>query len=160
MRKPPYCSFIDSPIGGLKLEAANTALTAMKFTESPADAKHNHSSTIQLLIKAKKQLNEYFTGDRTTFDLPLQPTGTSFEQSVWNELMKIPYGASITYKQLAQNLGDVNKVRAVGRANGQNPLPIVIPCHRVTGSDQKLIGYAGGIERKRWLLQHEGAILL
>jgi methylated-DNA-[protein]-cysteine S-methyltransferase len=159
-QKTSYSLTIYSPIGPLKLEADDTALTAIKFSVSAADAVANHLPPIDLLEAAKNQLNEYFSGDRTTFDLPLQPTGTPFEQSVWNKLMKIPYGASITYKQLAQKLGDVNKVRAVGRANGQNPLPVVIPCHRVIGADQKLIGYAGGIERKRWLLQHEGAILI
>jgi methylated-DNA-[protein]-cysteine S-methyltransferase len=90
----------------------------------------------------------------------VKPAGTNFQRSVWKKLQDIPYGKTVTYGELAENLGDANKVRAVGKANGSNPIPIIIPCHRVIGADNKLVGYAGGISRKRYLLRHEGAILL
>jgi methylated-DNA-[protein]-cysteine S-methyltransferase len=156
-----YFTLINSPIGKLRLEAAGNELTGVRFLAADKDLSGApDSSTLPLLRKTEKQLGEYFNGDRETFDLPLKPAGTEFEQSVWDELKQIPYGTSITYKKLAQRLGDENKIRAVGRANGKNPLPIIIPCHRVIGKNNKLTGYAGGIERKRWLLQHEGAILI
>lgn len=102
-----------------------------------------------------KQLKEYFAGDRTTFDFPYQYDGTAFQRKVWAELEKIPFGTTISYKELALRLGDVKSIRAAGTANGKNPLWIVVPCHRVIGSDGKLVGYAGGLWRKQWLLQHE-----
>lgn len=108
-----------------------------------------------LLHACAQQLDEYFAGTRQTFDLPLQPQGTEFQQRVWNELTNIPYGETRTYQDLAHALGDPGAVRAVGAANGQNPLWILLPCHRVIGSDGSLTGYAGGLERKRWLLTHE-----
>lgn len=150
---------IDSPIDRLHLTGTDQALTGVYFANNaPKSDKLLEPSAI--LEEAKKQLGDYFAGDLTTFNLPLKYEGTEFEQSVWRELKQIPYGTSITYKELAHRLGDTNKVRAVGRANGKNPLPIVIPCHRVIGSNNKLVGYGGGIERKKWLLRHEGALLL
>jgi methylated-DNA-[protein]-cysteine S-methyltransferase len=153
---------INSPLGKLKLEASESGLTGVGFVSSdeekaPAASEDSNSP---LFRKTKNQLDEYFKGERKAFDLPLEPYGTVFQQSVWKELQQIPYGSSITYKKLAQRLGDQNKIRAVGRANGKNPLPIIIPCHRVIGENDHLIGYAGGIERKRWLLRHEDVLLL
>ncbi|MEO8773808.1 MAG: methylated-DNA--[protein]-cysteine S-methyltransferase [Gelidibacter sp.] len=101
------------------------------------------------------QLNEYFDGKRTQFDLQLNPEGTNFQKKVWNELQTIPFGKTISYLQLSQKLGDVKAIRAVANANGRNPLWIVVPCHRVIGSDGSLTGYAGGLHRKQWLLEHE-----
>lgn len=152
--------YISSPIGVLKLEATDKALTAIKFSDDGQNAVNQPESASAILEKARSQLKEFFNGRRQEFDIPLAPEGTDFEQQVWNQLKNIPFGKSITYTQLAQKLGDSNKVRAVGRANGQNPLPIIIPCHRVIGANNKLTGYAGGVERKRWLLQHEGVLLL
>lgn len=108
-----------------------------------------------LLQKAMQQLEEYFRGNRKQFDLPLNPQGTPFQQKVWNELLKIDYGSTATYLQMAKRLGDVKAIRAAASANGKNPIGIIIPCHRVIGADGKLTGYAGGLHRKQWLLEHE-----
>ena len=103
----------------------------------------------------REQLDAYFAGELETFDLDLDPHGTPFQQRVWDELTRIPYGETISYSELAHRLGDPKLVRAVGLANGRNPISIVIPCHRVIGADGSLVGYGGGLERKRWLLEHE-----
>ena len=101
------------------------------------------------------QLNEYFEGTRKQFDLKLNPQGTDFQKKVWNKLLEIPYGKTISYLELSKQLGDVKAIRAVANANGKNPLWIIVPCHRVIGTDGSLTGYAGGIHRKQWLLDHE-----
>jgi methylated-DNA-[protein]-cysteine S-methyltransferase len=101
------------------------------------------------------QLNEYFEGARTQFDLKLNPEGTDFQNKVWKQLEQIPYGKTISYLELSKQLGDVKAIRAVANANGKNPLWIIVPCHRVIGTDGSLTGYAGGLHRKQWLLQHE-----
>ncbi|ULC59810.1 methylated-DNA--[protein]-cysteine S-methyltransferase [Flaviramulus sp. BrNp1-15] len=101
------------------------------------------------------QLNEYFDGSRKQFDLKINPQGTDFQKKVWNELLTIPYGKTTSYLELSKQLGDVKAIRAVANANGKNPLWIIIPCHRVIGSDGSLTGYAGGLHRKKWLLEHE-----
>lgn len=105
---------------------------------------------------AEKQVREYFAGKRTRFDLPLEPRGTGFERTVWNALLEIPHGETRTYKQIAEAIGRPTACRAVGRANGRNPISIVIPCHRVVGSNGTLTGYAGGLDRKERLLRLEG----
>ena len=104
----------------------------------------------------ESQLREYFSGRRTTFDFPLAPKGTPFQLAVWSALLEIPYGDTTTYAELARRIGRPNAVRAVGAANGANPIPVIIPCHRVIGSNGTLTGYGGGIERKQWLLALEG----
>lgn len=106
-----------------------------------------------------KQLTEFFQGNRQDFSLKLNPQGTAFQQKVWAALLNIPYGRTATYLDIALALGDKNAVRAVGSANGRNPISVIVPCHRVIGANGKLIGYGGGIWRKEWLLRHEGAIL-
>lgn len=103
-----------------------------------------------------RQINEYFAGKRRTFELELAPRGTPFQLAVWNALLAIPYGDTISYAELARRIGKPAAVRAVGAANGANPIPVIIPCHRVIGSNGSLTGYGGGIERKQWLLAHEG----
>jgi methylated-DNA-[protein]-cysteine S-methyltransferase len=114
---------------------------------------------MDVLDRVESQLNEYFGGSRTTFDLPLEPSGTDFQLNVWELLRKIPYGVTTSYGELARRLGDPKASRAVGAANGANPIPIIVPCHRVVGSKGELTGFGGGIERKRWLLEHEGALI-
>lgn len=109
----------------------------------------------QELEPAVFQLQEYFAGNRTNFDLKLNPSGTPFQQKVWNELLQIHFGRTCSYSELAQKVGDIKAIRAVAAANGKNPLWIVVPCHRVIGSDGSLTGYAGGLWRKKWLLEHE-----
>ena len=114
------------------------------------------SSEIPVVLKdAVQQLSEYFEGNRTEFQLKLNPKGTEFQQKVWNALLQIPFGKTTSYQQLTLQLGDPKAIRAVASANGKNPLWIIIPCHRVIGSDGALTGYAGGLHRKQWLLDHE-----
>lgn len=144
--------WMDSPIGGLRLHASAGLLTAIEFGAEP----QGRPAPDPLLDDAQQQLQEYFTGDRRSFDLPLANDGTEFQRKVWGELRRIPFGETASYGEIARRLGYENVIsRAVGAANGANPLPIVVPCHRVVGSDGSLTGYAGGIERKRVLLELE-----
>lgn len=123
------------------------------------DAEQTVSKKIPVVLhEAVNQIQDYFEGKRTTFDLKLNPIGTAFQQKVWNELNKIPFGKTLSYHELSLKLGDVKAIRAVANANGKNPLWIVIPCHRVIGSDGSLTGYAGGLWRKKWLLEHENPV--
>ena len=112
-----------------------------------------------VLARTREQLNEYFARTRTTFDLPLDPAGSAFERRVWDALRAIPYGSTVSYGELARRLGDPRATRAVGAANGKNAIPIIVPCHRVVGARGELTGFGGGLDRKRWLLEHEGAAL-
>ena len=108
--------------------------------------------------RCRMQLDAYFKGNLKKFDVPLNPKGTSFQQRVWNALVKIPFGTTTTYLKLSESLGDTKAIRAAAAANGKNKIPIIIPCHRVIGSDGSLVGFAGGLDKKEWLLHHEGAI--
>jgi len=148
--------YYQSPIGRLKLVEDGDFLREINFAEENGEGGSDHP----VLRETVRQLSEYFEGKRTDFDLPVKPYGTGFQQKVWNMLSDIPFGATITYMDLAKKLGNDRVVRAAGRANAKNPIPIVIPCHRVIGSNGRLTGYSGGIDRKRWLLKHEGSILL
>ena len=150
-----------SPVGRLRLASDGDALCLIEF-ESP---RHpcRHGSDWQeredaVLREARRQLDEYFEVRRRGFDLPLAPRGTGFQQQVWLALRDIPYGETISYAQLARRLDMPTATRAVGAANGRNPLPIVVPCHRVIGADGSLTGFGGGLPTKRFLLQLEGAI--
>ncbi len=140
-----------SPVGTLLLSSDGEALTGLSFRQQ------NEISICELPLfdQVIKQLDEYFEGVRKAFDLPLKNEGTIFQQRVWEEVAKIPYGTSVTYKDLSIALGDMKAIRAVGTANGKNNLAIIIPCHRVIGSDGSLTGYAWGIDKKQWLLRHE-----
>jgi len=144
--------WMDSPIGGLRIRVSAGLVTAINFDASAAGQRVEDP----LLDRAENQLTEYFAGERTTFDLPLAHDGSEFQQKVWSELVRIPYGETATYGEIAQRLGYDSAVsRAVGSANGSNPIPIVVPCHRVIGANGTLTGYAGGLERKQTLLQLE-----
>jgi methylated-DNA-[protein]-cysteine S-methyltransferase len=146
--------WIDSPVGGLRLHASAGLLTMIEFGAEPAGS----PVADPVLDESARQLAEYFAGDRRDFDLPLASDGTEFQRKVWGELRRIPYGETATYGDVARRLGyEPGISRAVGAANGANPLPIVVPCHRVVGSDGSLTGYSGGIERKRTLLALESA---
>jgi methylated-DNA-[protein]-cysteine S-methyltransferase len=151
---------LDSPIGLLGLTATADGLAEIWLggygRAAPAGAGDRDPGGV--LERASAQLREYFAGERTAFDVPLAPSGTAFELNVWALLQRIPAGQTASYGELARKLGDPGMARAVGRANGQNPLPIVVPCHRVIGADGSLVGFSGGLERKRWLLEHEGAL--
>jgi len=141
-----------SPIGLLTAEAYNGQITRILFNDVMEDTEGFHAD---LKVNISLQLDEYFAGQRFEFDLPLEPDGTAFQRKVWEQLHTIPYGQQITYLDLAKGMGNRNLMRAVGGANSKNPVAIVIPCHRVIGANNRLIGYAGGIWRKKWLLQHE-----
>jgi methylated-DNA-[protein]-cysteine S-methyltransferase len=150
---------IDSPIGELTLASDGEALTGLYMTEQrhrPAlpDAGARDDA---VLAAARRQLAEYFAGERREFELPLRPAGTEFQRSVWAALREIPYGETAGYGELARRLGRPSAARAVGLANGRNPLAIVVPCHRVIGAAGALTGYGGGLERKRYLLELERA---
>lgn len=147
---------LDTPIGILRLFSDDKSLKKIQFSKG----KPVFFSNNPILLSASDQLTAYFTGHRRKFDLPLDPDGTGFQRRVWSALQQIPYGSTVTYRQLSERLGDPQALRAVGKANGSNPIPVIIPCHRVIGADNRLVGYSGGIERKKWLLKHEGALLL
>ncbi|WP_233842401.1 methylated-DNA--[protein]-cysteine S-methyltransferase [Dyella sp. 2HG41-7] len=149
-----------TPIGTLLLAADANGLREVwfetgKHKKEPDAAWKRDPSKLRF---ARKQLEEYFAGERTVFDLPLHPLGTDFQVTVWKALAKIPYGATISYGELARRIGQPQAVRAVGAANGRNPLPIVLPCHRVIGSDGSLTGFGGGLPTKRFLLAMEDRV--
>jgi methylated-DNA-[protein]-cysteine S-methyltransferase len=147
-----------SPLGPMRLAAGDAGLVEIAFLrEGWAPASHWRERSTELLRQTRRQLDEYFAGARRDFDLPLAAQGTGFQQRVWAELRAIPYASTASYVDIARRLGDAKAVRAVGMANGRNPLGIVVPCHRVIGADGSLTGYAGGLERKRALLELEGA---
>ena len=143
--------FINSPLGTTKIVGDENGISQISFLEEEVISK-----TIPNELKvAITQINEYFSGTRTDFDFRINPNGTDFQKKVWQELLNIPYGKTISYLDLAKKLGDPKVIRAAASANGKNPLCIVIPCHRVIGTDGSLTGYAGGLWRKKWLLEHE-----
>jgi methylated-DNA-[protein]-cysteine S-methyltransferase len=149
---------VPSPIGPIRLTEAGNALTGvfmLKHKHGPAGFSPEERGDSPLLEEAARQLAAYFDGTLTKFDLPLVPEGSDFQRQVWDELRRIPFGETTSYMELAKRIGDTRHVRAVGAANGRNPISIIIPCHRVVGSDGSLVGYGGGLERKRWLLDHE-----
>lgn len=139
-----------SPIGTLTLVASDAALIALKLADDGLPERAN-----AIVKDARAQLDAWFSGRRRRFELPLAPRGTAFQRRVWQALAEIEYGATTSYAELARRLDKPNAVRAVGAANGKNPLPIVLPCHRVIGSGGALVGYAGGLPAKAWLLAHE-----
>ena len=152
--------YVDSPIGRLMLTSDGTALTGL-FMEPSRKAPHPADGWVEdlgvpPLAATVRQLGEYFAGSRREFDLPLRFEGTAFQRRVWQELTEIRYGETWSYGQLARRIGNPSASRAVGLANGRNPISILVPCHRVIGADGSLTGYGGGLERKRWLLAHEG----
>jgi len=150
-----YSYHLSSPVGALRLVADDQGLREVSFAEEDLPREPAEPPT-PLLAQAAEQINEYLAGKRHAFELPLAPVGTPFQQRVWAELRRIPYGQTVTYATLARRIGDALAVRAVGRANGANPLAIVLPCHRVVGTGGHLTGFSGGLARKQWLLRHEG----
>lgn len=159
-----WTHFLDTPLG--VLEAAFDAkgrLKLLSFTpdlDRAAEPRPEPPHVTQSFAFLGHQLDAYFKGQLRTFTVPLDPDGSAFQQRVWGMLLQVPYGKTTTYADLARHLGDPKLTRAVGGANGHNPIPILIPCHRVVGADGSLTGYGGGLPRKRWLLGHEGALLL
>jgi len=156
-----YERSFDSPLGRLRLLATDEALVGLYFPEhTPAPAIEAQSAPGEhaILDRVAGQLEAYFSGRRRRFELPLAPAGTEFQREVWAALVTIEPGTTATYAELAARIGRPAAVRAVGAANGRNPISIVVPCHRVIGSDGRLTGYAGGLARKRWLLDHEAGL--
>jgi len=145
-------AWLESPVGPLLLEEEDEALVRLAFLEQPPV---DSCSPSPLLEVAKRQLSEYFRGARQHFDLPLKPSGTPFQQKAWQALQQIPYGETRSYQQQALAFGGAQYARAVGSANGRNPIAIIIPCHRVIGKNGALTGFAGGMDRKHLLLQLE-----
>ncbi|WP_421803745.1 methylated-DNA--[protein]-cysteine S-methyltransferase [Flagellimonas sp.] len=144
-------AYVLTPIGIAELIGDENGLASITVLGSKKP-----KGTIPAVLKdAVEQLEEYFEGNRTVFELQLNPSGTDFQKKVWEALLQIPFGKTISYLELSKQLGDVKAIRAVASANGKNPLWIVVPCHRVIGTNGDLTGYAGGLHRKKWLLEHE-----
>lgn len=150
-------AYLQSPLGVLEIKGDIEGLASVVFLDPKMEMDFS-SETPSVLVNAISQLSEYFKGDRIKFDLKLAPEGTDFQKKVWSQLQQIPFGKTQTYQQIANQLGDPKVIRAAASANGKNPIAIIIPCHRVIGSDGSLTGYAGGLHRKKWLLEHESPV--
>lgn len=145
----------NSPVGNLIIESEDNSITRIGFWKETCGT----GSLTPVIEQCLHELEEYFSKGRKFFTFNLDFRGTEFQTRVWHELLNIPYGTTISYEELAIRLGDVKSIRAVGLANGQNAIAIVVPCHRVIGKNGNLTGYGGGLENKQWLLEHEGAVL-
>jgi len=148
-------AIINTPVGLLEIKGSIDGLSSITYLneEKPVSTK------IPLVLQETvSQLNLYFKGELDTFTVILQPQGTDFQKTVWNKLLEIPFGKTANYLEIAKRLGDPKVIRAAASANGKNPISIIIPCHRVIGSDGSLTGYAGGLHRKKWLLEHESPV--
>lgn len=152
--------YFKSPLGVMKISVENVQMTGLDFvkSETETDEISDSEEDMALADLCITQLQDYFEKKQDKFDLPLSYKGTDFQKKVWNELLKIPYGQTISYQELAIRLGDPKCIRAAASANGRNPFAIIVPCHRVIGKDGSLTGYASGLWRKQWLLELEGAL--
>lgn len=149
--------YYNSPIGILEIGGTDNDIISVNFLETNPDRVPPASPLLENCIQ---QLDEYFLHKRQKFELPLMPQGTSFQKRVWGKLQEIPFGTTASYLDIAKRIGDPRAIRAVGGANGKNPIAIIIPCHRVIGANGKLVGYGGGLWRKEWLLRHEQSVML
>ncbi|MCX6267208.1 MAG: methylated-DNA--[protein]-cysteine S-methyltransferase [Bacteroidetes bacterium] len=148
-------AFLKTPIGHLEVTGTENGIRTLYFLEFRVKPQ-----PVPVCLRACiRQLEEYFHGTRLTFDLKLDMQGSPFQLKVWNELLHVPYGSTISYSELAKRTGNVKAFRAVGGANGNNPVSIIVPCHRIIGSNGRLVGYRGGLKRKKWLLEHEHAFI-
>ncbi len=148
-----YISYLKSPIGEIKITADENSVTSLLFVFIDTEMEEENCNDI--LTQCKIELSEYFAGKRKEFGVPFNQVGTEFQQKVWNELTKINYGQTVSYNHIAKTIDNQKSIRAVGTSNGKNQISIIVPCHRVIGSDGSLTGYAGGLWRKKWLLNHE-----
>jgi methylated-DNA-[protein]-cysteine S-methyltransferase len=146
--------YYSSPVGELYIAARNERITAVSFLKESKQEEIATAATTQCI----RELEEYFYKGRKFFTVEIELEGTEFQRRVWQELLTIPYGSTVSYQALAIRIGNIKSIRAVGLANGQNPIAIIVPCHRVIGKEGDLVGYGGGLENKEWLLYHEGAI--
>ncbi|WKK66902.1 methylated-DNA--[protein]-cysteine S-methyltransferase [Lutimonas zeaxanthinifaciens] len=145
-------AYIKTPLGIARIVGNQEGISEVSVLEEKLPVTENPS---QVLMECIQQLNEYFSGERKRFTIRLNPAGTAFQKKVWEELLTIPYGKTSTYMKQTMKLGDKKAIRAVASANGKNPIWVIVPCHRVVGKDGALTGYAGGLWRKKWLLEHE-----
>jgi methylated-DNA-[protein]-cysteine S-methyltransferase len=150
-----FYTYYQSPVGMLKIGGTDTYIAELTFVKSNDQVVHGAPGISEVMHQCTEQLIEYFSGKRRAFNIPIHQEGTSFQQKVWAELLNIPYGKTLSYLDLAKKLGDVKAIRAAASTNGKNNIAIIVPCHRVIGSDRSLTGYAGGLPIKKWLLQHE-----
>lgn len=150
-----YSTYYHSPVGLLKIAGTEEFISEVTFHDTSQKAPGHKKHMPPMLINCVEQLIQYFNGQRRVFELPLNQPGTAFQQEVWNLLVTIPFGKTISYLELARKTGDSKATRAVANANGKNNIAIIVPCHRVIGSNKDLVGYAGGLWRKKWLLEHE-----
>lgn len=155
-------TFFDSPLGIVRITGDESGVSVISCTDTPPNetllVTRPDEEQAGPVRQALEQLADYFAGTRRTFDFPLSPVGTAFQQTVWRALRTVPFGTTLSYLTLSRQLGDEKAIRAVAAANGRNPLWIVVPCHRIIGANGSLTGYAGGLWRKQWLLEHEGAL--
>lgn len=163
-KEPLRYSLMPSPVGELLLVGDGAALAGVSFASNKRGRPRgavpaSWTRDDEALSEARRQLDEYFAGERIDFDLALRPEGSAFQQRVWSLLREIPFGETTSYGQIARRAGQPNAARAVGLANGSNPIPVIVPCHRVIGADGSLTGFGGGLDRKRWLLAHEQRVL-
>jgi len=153
-----FTAYYHSPVGILKISATETFITEVTFFDKVEKTDTRKKNYPPLLIHCIEQLIQYFHGERRQFELMINQEGTAFQVGVWNELMAIPFGKTISYLELARRTGDTKATRAVANANGKNNVAIIVPCHRVIGASGDLVGYGGGLWRKKWLLDHEAKI--
>ncbi len=154
MKKQTYSIFFNSPLGIIEITGDDSSVSGIDFVDENMDDLPENSES-PALSKCASQLEEYFSGKRKTFDVPLKLDGTTFQEKVWEALKEIPYGETRSYQDIAIMTGNPRAVRAVGGANNKNPVGVIVPCHRVIGKDGSLTGYGGGLCRKKWLLEHE-----
>ena len=153
-----FFSTYQSPVGLLEIQASDQGLQTILYKDQPdptTQINHSDAESNPLIEECKQQLTAYFEGKLRQFDLPFTLSGTSFQEQVWNQLLTVKYGSTLSYLQIAQKINRVKAIRAVGTANGQNKLSILVPCHRIIGTNGALTGYSGGLWRKKWLLEHE-----
>jgi len=147
-----YTIYYPSPVGVMEIKGTESAIASILFVDQAGEASETMPPVMQTCVQ---QFAEYFAGTRQTFSVPVQQTGTDFQQRVWRALTEISFGQTFSYMDIAITIGDAKSIRAVGNANGKNKVNIIVPCHRVIGSNGKLVGYGGGLWRKQWLLEHE-----
>jgi methylated-DNA-[protein]-cysteine S-methyltransferase len=150
-----YYTYYQSPVGLLKIGGTDNYISELSFVDNKEQVTHGEPGISEIMHQCTEELIEFFNGKRRSFDIPVYQEGTAFQQRVWGELLNIPFGKTISYLELAKHLGDIKIIRAAASTSGKNKIAIVIPCHRVIGSDKSLVGYGGGLWRKKWLLQHE-----
>ena len=150
-----YYTYYQSPIGLLKIGGSDHYISELTFVDNTDQVTHGEPGISEVMHQCTEELIEFFNGKRKAFDIPVYQEGTEFQQRVWSELINIPFGKTISYLDLSRRIGDPKAIRAVAATNGRNNIAIIVPCHRVIGSNKALVGYAGGLWRKKWLLEHE-----